>query len=121
MGRDYTKNPYVEYEEYGKKSAEELIANLAAEVARLSRKIERIELSERRLEEEVDTNTKDIRRMGEELAETDYKAGQALTTIEKNELETYQETLQLIIDDIVMLDERTRQPSISDDIRRSYE
>lgn len=50
-----------------------LITNLAQTVAKLQREVDE-------LSEQVDSNMRDIGTLGEELAATDFKAGQALTT-----------------------------------------
>lgn len=92
-----------------------LIANLSKEVVGLKKRV-------KALESENTSLSNDIKTWAEETEKANYKAGQALTSIVR--IEEVVDNVEMLIDDVVMLDERTRNcvpKSVSEYIRSSYE
>lgn len=95
------RSKYESYAEYAPKKAagilpieqtESHIVSLSQEVARLQRKIDV-------LSEQVDTNTKDSLRHGGDIARLTYSV---------EDTKTLKDDVEMLIDDIVTLDERTQ-------------
>lgn len=88
---DLTKNPYIKREK--EKSVEDMLVSLSKEVANLKREIVDLRNQNSDL-------TNNIRKFAETAERADYKAKQALELDEK---------IEMCIDDIAMLDERTQE------------
>jgi|SRR5690625_1486070 len=89
----------IEGEDDEDKDALTLIANMAVEVAQLKARVKTLENENRSLE-------RDLRTWAERMEEVDYKAGQALTSASR--IDDVDDKTEMLIDDVVMLDERTR-------------
>lgn len=117
MGVNYTRSPYIVHGEKETKSTEDMLASLAKEVAQLKRQITA-------LESQVSSNTSDIQTFAEtaesadyKATSADYKAGQALTST-KLQTEVFEEMdakVEMLIDDMVTIDERT-QPLVAEGV-----
>ena len=88
---DLSKNPYIKREK--EKSVEDMLVSLSKEVANLKREIVDLRNQNSDL-------TNNIRKFAETAEQAEYKAKQALELAEK---------IEMCIDDIAMLDERTQE------------
>jgi|SRR5690625_4148296 len=78
------------------RTAEDMLVSLSQEVAQLKRQL--VDLRAGMAKKE------DVEKFANAATEADYKAGQALTTSKQ-----FAENIEMLIDDVVMLDERTQE------------